>query len=76
MPFIALIKKEIFRFSSIWVQTILGPLATALLYQLIFGHQLSLVPTGVDGVTYPQFLIPGLVMMQLLLNSIKSIFST
>ena len=35
MPFIALIKKEIYRFSSIWVQTILGPLATALLYQLI-----------------------------------------
>ena len=69
MPFFALVKKEIERFSTMWIQTIVGPMSTALLYQLIFGHQLSLVPTGVDGVTYPQFLIPGLVMMQLLLNS-------
>lgn len=69
MPFIALIKKEIFRFSSIWVQTVLGPLATALLYQLIFGHQLSSVSTGIAHINYATYLIPGLVIMQVLLNS-------
>ncbi len=69
MPFFALIKKEIRRFSTMWIQTIVGPMSTALLYQLIFGHQLASVPTGIDGISYPQFLIPGLVMMQLLLNS-------
>ncbi len=69
MPFIALLKKEVYRFSTIWVQTVIGPLSTALLYQLIFGHQLSGIKTGVPGVDYASYLIPGLVMMQVLLNS-------
>ncbi|MDD3266192.1 MAG: ABC transporter permease [Burkholderiales bacterium] len=69
MPFYAILNKEISRFASIWVQTIVGPLSTALLYQLIFGHQLSSVSTGIDGVSYSTFLIPGLVIMQVLLNA-------
>lgn len=69
MPFFAIIRKEIYRFTSIWVQTIVGPLSTALLYQLIFGHQLSSVSTGINGINYATFLIPGLVIMQVLLNS-------
>jgi ABC-2 type transport system permease protein len=66
---IALMTKEIYRFYSIWIQTILGPLVTALLYQLVFGHQLANVHTGISGVTYNTFLIPGLVIMQVLINS-------
>jgi ABC-2 type transport system permease protein len=69
MPFFALLKKELYRFSSIWVQTIVGPLSTALLYQLIFGSQLSGISTGLEHVNYATFLIPGLVIMQILLNS-------
>jgi len=69
MPFFALIKKEVYRFSSIWVQTVLGPLSTALLYQLIFGSQFSVINTGLENISYSMFLIPGLVMMQILLNS-------
>lgn len=69
MPFFALIKKEIYRFSSVWVQTILGPLATALLYQFIFGSQFANINTGLNHISYPMFLIPGLIMMQLLLNA-------
>ena len=69
MPFQTLIKKEIYRFSSIWVQTILGPLSTALLYQLIFGSQLAAISTGLPHISYATFLIPGLVMMQILSNS-------
>ncbi len=69
MPFYAIIKKEIYRFSSIWVQTLIGPLTTALLYQLIFGHQFSSISTGIDGINYATFLIPGLIIMQVLLNA-------
>lgn len=69
ISFFAIIKKEVYRFTSIWVQTIVGPMSTALLYQLIFGHQLSSVKTGVIGVDYATFLIPGLVIMQVLLNA-------
>ena len=67
--FLQLIKKEIHRFMSIWIQTLIGPLSTALLYQIIFGHQFSKLPTGILGVSYSQFLIPGLVIMQVLLNA-------
>lgn len=69
MPFFALLRKEIYRFSTIWVQTIIGPLSTALLYQLIFGHQFAEIKTGIPGVDYASYLIPGLIMMQVLLNS-------
>lgn len=67
--FFELFKREIYRFLFIWVQTILAPVSTAVLYQLIFGQQLATLPTGVPGVSYSTFLIPGLVMMQVLLNS-------
>jgi ABC-2 type transport system permease protein len=68
-PVIEFIKKEIYRFMSIWVQTILGPVSTAILYQLIFGRHFSQVSTGIPGVSYAQFIIPGLIMMQILLNA-------
>lgn len=68
-PFQELVKKEIYRFMTIWVQTILGPVGTAVLYQLIFGQRLSLIPTGIADISYSTFLIPGLVMMQVLLNA-------
>lgn len=67
-PFIQLIKKEVYRFMSVWVQTILGPVATAVLYQIIFGRQFAMVDT-LTNVSYATFLIPGLVMMQVLLNA-------
>lgn len=66
---IELIKKEVYRFMSIWVQTVIGPVSTAVLYQLIFGSQLTKLTTGINGVNYTTFLIPGLIMMQVLLNA-------
>lgn len=76
LPFIQLVKKEIYRFMSVWVQTVFGPVTTAVLYQLIFGEKLSLVPTGIPGVQYAAFLIPGLIMMQVLLNSFSNASSS
>ncbi len=70
--FLQLIKKEVYRFMSIWGQTVLGPLSSALLYQFIFGKQLASISTDMPGVTYAEFLIPGLVMMQVLLNAFSN----
>lgn len=74
--FNALVIKEIKRFLSMYVQTIIGPATTALLYQLIFGHQLQGMPIGNNTVDYITFLIPGLVIMQVLLNSFGNSSST
>jgi ABC-2 type transport system permease protein len=77
VTFIALVEKELKRFLSMSVQTILGPVTTALLYQLIFGHQLKDVVIGfTNNVSYIDFLIPGLIMMQVLLNSFGNSSST
>lgn len=65
-PFMQLLRKEIYRFMSIWVQTILGPVSTAVLYQLIFGTHWAVLSTGIPHVSYTTYLIPGLVMMQVL----------
>ncbi len=49
-------------------QTVAAPVLTALLYLLIFGHVLD-DHVQVHGVRYTSFLIPGLVMMQVLQNA-------
>jgi len=67
ISFITLLRKEISRFMSMWVQTIVGPVSNAVLYQLIFGYQFShVIGHGSD---YALFIMPGLIMMQVLLNS-------
>jgi ABC-2 type transport system permease protein len=70
--FIALVRKEVFRFLTMPAQTIIGPVVTALLYQLIFGHQLNGLNTGIIGVDYEKFIIPGLIMMQVMINSFSN----
>jgi ABC-2 type transport system permease protein len=74
--FNVLVIKEIKRFLSMYIQTIVGPATTALLYQLIFGHQLRGISIGNNEIDYITFLTPGLVIMQVLLNSFGNSSST
>lgn len=66
--FLTLLEKEFLRFWKVAFQTVAAPVLTALLYLLIFGHVLDDHVT-VHGVPYTSFLIPGLVMMQVLQNA-------
>lgn len=66
--FWTLFYKELLRFWKVAFQTVGAPVLTALLYLLIFGHVLDEHVT-VHGVPYTGFLIPGLVMMQVLQNA-------
>ena len=66
--FLTLFYKEFLRFWKVAFQTIAAPVLTALLYLLIFGHVLD-GQLRVHGVEYTAFLIPGLVMMQVLQNA-------
>ena len=61
--------KEVRRFMSVMVQTILAPVVTTLLYLLVFGQVLSGEAVHFEGVSYARFLIPGLVMMALMQNA-------
>jgi len=64
-----LLYKEILRFWKVAFQTIAGPVLTAMLYLLIFGHALEDHVKVYDQVSYTAFLVPGLAMMSLLQNA-------
>jgi ABC-2 type transport system permease protein len=66
--FWTLFYKEVLRFWKVAFQTVAAPVLTALLYLLIFGHVLE-DHVQVYGVRYTAFLVPGLVMMQVLQNA-------
>ena len=67
--FFTLFEKEILRFRKIALHSILAPILTSTLYLLVFGGVLEGKMTVLEGVSYVDFLIPGLVMMTLLQNS-------
>ena len=64
-----LLYKETLRFWKVAAQTIAGPVLTALLYLLIFGHALEAHVKVYDKISYTAFLVPGLVMMSVLQNA-------
>lgn len=64
--FKALVEREIIRFTSVFVQTMFPPLVSSFLYISVFGVMIGGRMSGVGGVSYVHFLIPGLVMMYLI----------
>jgi ABC-2 type transport system permease protein len=67
--FPTLLRKEVLRFWKVSFQTVAAPVLTTLLYLLVFAHALASHVQAFPGVTYVQFLIPGLAMMAMLQNS-------
>lgn len=67
--FMTLLYKEILRFWKVMFQTLLAPILSALLFQVVFFQTLS--DRNVEGyiVHYGTFLIPGLVMMSAIQNA-------
>ena len=61
--------KEVLRFWRVVGQTVAGPVLTAMLYLLIFGHALESHVKVYDSIGYTAFLVPGLAMMSLLQNA-------
>ena len=74
--FQTLLYKEVLRFWKVAFQTIAAPVLTALLYMLIFAHVMSGSNAAFPGVTYEQFLIPGLAMMSMLQNAFANTSSS
>ena len=64
-----LLYKEVLRFWKVAFQTIAGPVLTAMLYLLIFGHALEDHVKVYNLISYTAFLVPGLAMMSLLQNA-------
>ena len=67
--FPTLLRKEVLRFWKVAFQTVAAPVLTTLMYLLVFGHALAAHVQAFPGVTYVQFLVPGLAMMAVLQNA-------
>lgn len=68
--------KEIKRILRIWPQTLLPPVITMSLYFLIFGKMIGSRIGEMGGVSYMQFIVPGLVMMAVITNSYSNVVSS
>lgn len=74
-----LFKREIGRFLKVWMQTLLAPVVTTLLFmtvfKLAFGDRGNL--TGdFEGLVYNDFLAPGLIIMAILQNAFQNTSSS
>lgn len=64
-----LLRKETWRFLRIWSQTLLPPAITMSLYFLIFGKFIGSQIQHIQGFSYIQYIVPGLVMMSIMTNA-------
>jgi ABC-2 type transport system permease protein len=76
LPFYTLLQKEIRRFLRVASQTLVTPVITASLYLFIFGATLGERISVLEGFSYAQFVIPGLILMGVINNSFSNVASS
>ena len=64
--FFILVKREVLRFLGLWKQTVMPGLISSALYILVFGHALGTRIGAIQGISYMNYIIPGLVMMSVI----------
>ncbi|HEY0917471.1 MAG TPA: ABC transporter permease [Solimonas sp.] len=74
--FQTLLKKEVMRFWSVLGQTVTAPVITALLYLLVFAQAMQGRASVDPGVSYTEFLLPGLIMMTVIQNAFANTSSS
>lgn len=76
--FRTLLSREILRFTRVWMQTLIPPLLTSLLYLVVFGVALGNRIREVAGAPYLEYILPGIALMSLItgsnMNSSWSVF--
>src|SRR6056297_675128 len=73
---LTLLRKEIKRYLRIWTQTLLPSAITMSLYFVIFGTLIGSRIGEMDGFSYMQFVVPGLIMMAIVTNSYSNVVSS
>lgn len=71
-----IVRKEIRRFLRIWVQTLIPPAITIVLYFVIFGQLIGARIGEMAGFNYMQYIVPGLIMMSVITNSYGNVVSS
>ena len=67
--YLTVMRKELVRIFRIWAQTILPPVVTTSLYFIVFGTFIGSQLAPIQGLSYIQFIVPGLIMMSIITSS-------
>lgn len=68
--------KEIRRFVRIWPQTLLPPAITTALYFLIFGKLIGSRIGMIHGISYMDYIVPGIILMSVISHSYANVVSS
>lgn len=74
--FLSLFRREVVRFSRLWLQTIIPPAITMSLYFVIFGNLIGGRIGTMDGFSYMEYIVPGLIMMSVITNAYSNVSSS
>ena len=76
VAFRTILYKEIRRFTRIWPQTLLPPAITTALYFLIFGKLIGERIGSVHGVSYMDYIVPGVILMSVISHAYSNVVSS
>lgn len=71
-----LFKKELQRFREVWTQTVLAPVVSSVLFMVVFGVAMAGRPSEIEGASFLQILIPGLIAMGIMMNAFQNPMSS
>ncbi len=76
IAFRTILTKEIRRFTRIWPQTLLPPAITTSLYFMIFGKLIGDRVGNISGVSYMDYIVPGIILMSVISHSYANVVSS
>ena len=76
ISFKTLVYKEFLRFIRIWIQTVLPAAITTGLYFVIFGELIGSQLSDIDGFSYMDYIVPGIILMSIISNSYANVVSS
>lgn len=76
VAYMTIVRKEVSRFFRVWKQTLVPPIITTTLYYIIFGQFIWSRIGNIGVQSYMEFIVPGLVMMSVIMNSFSHVVSS
>ncbi|NKB48066.1 MAG: multidrug ABC transporter permease [Alphaproteobacteria bacterium] len=71
-----LYRKELLRLRSVWLQTLLAPVVSTLLFLVIFVAVFRRNPDYLTGISFVEFIAPGLILMAVMQNAFANTSSS
>ncbi|MEO1493712.1 MAG: ABC transporter permease [Pseudomonadota bacterium] len=71
-----LVQREVQRFLNVWTQTVMAPVITAVLFMTVFTLAFGARRGDVAGVSFTEFLAPGILMMTVIQNAFANTSSS